>query len=180
MLAGRVSPVVADGSRLVLKRSSVDLLIGWSALHHFEDPAHVLAELLRAVKPGGVALFVEPFQAGHAYMRQVLIALSCLHRLHGGLSEQSRTFFENYVFTIDTMLNVAKSREELAHLDDKWMFTRAFFERAAKASGFRLAILPWRIQAFGRGLTTCITREQVTPGHFRNGQWTWSRKRMRT
>ena len=42
-----------------------DLAVGAAILHHILDPAKVLASCHRALKPGGWAIFFEPFEAGN-------------------------------------------------------------------------------------------------------------------
>jgi SAM-dependent methyltransferase len=51
---------VFDGHRLDLPDASVDRVHCFDAFHHVPNPAEVLAELGRVLKPGGIAGFCEP------------------------------------------------------------------------------------------------------------------------
>lgn len=49
-----------DGRSIPLPDSSVDRTVCFDALHHTPNPADVLRELARVLKPGGIAAFSEP------------------------------------------------------------------------------------------------------------------------
>jgi len=49
-----------DGRRLDLADESVDRIVCFDALHHVPNPAEVLGELGRVLRPGGIAAFSEP------------------------------------------------------------------------------------------------------------------------
>jgi SAM-dependent methyltransferase len=49
-----------DGHRLDLDDESVDRIISFDAFHHVPNPAEVIAEFGRVLRPGGVAGFSEP------------------------------------------------------------------------------------------------------------------------
>ena len=49
-----------DGRRIDLPSGSVDRVICFDALHHVPNPAEVLSELGRVLRPGGIAGFSEP------------------------------------------------------------------------------------------------------------------------
>ena len=48
--------VAADGRRLPFRNGSFDLATAACSLSHIEDPAHMLAEVRRVLRPGGVLL----------------------------------------------------------------------------------------------------------------------------
>jgi SAM-dependent methyltransferase len=52
--------LVFDGRRIDLPDESVDRIICFDAFHHVPNPAHVLAEMGRVLKGGGIAAFSEP------------------------------------------------------------------------------------------------------------------------
>lgn len=56
----RVEFAVADGERLPYPAASFDAVWGNAVLHHL-DPDRAGAELFRVLKPGGVAVFCEPW-----------------------------------------------------------------------------------------------------------------------
>jgi SAM-dependent methyltransferase len=49
-----------DGRRIGLPDASVDRIVSFDAFHHAPNPAEVLAEFARILKPGGLAAFAEP------------------------------------------------------------------------------------------------------------------------
>jgi len=51
---------VFDGRRIELPDASVDRISCFDAFHHVPNPAHVMQELGRVLRPGGVAGFSEP------------------------------------------------------------------------------------------------------------------------
>lgn len=58
--AGRFGPVVAgDGASLPLAAASVGLVWCLHVLHHVHDPAGVLAEVRRVLRPGGTLILAE-------------------------------------------------------------------------------------------------------------------------
>jgi SAM-dependent methyltransferase len=66
----RVRFVLADAAALPLADGSFDVAVSTLSLHHWADPAAVLAEIGRVLRPGGVALIYDlrPF----AYLRPEL------------------------------------------------------------------------------------------------------------
>jgi SAM-dependent methyltransferase len=60
VVAARFGPVAAgDGARLPLADASVGLVWCLHVLHHLPDPARVLAEVRRVLRPGGVLVMAE-------------------------------------------------------------------------------------------------------------------------
>jgi SAM-dependent methyltransferase len=73
---GRVLLVRGDALALPFRTGSLDLVFHQGVLEHFRDPAPLLSENLRVLKPGGTVLVDVP-QAFHVYtvMKKILIAL---------------------------------------------------------------------------------------------------------
>lgn len=59
--------LVFDGRRIDLPDASVDRVLSFDAFHHVPNPAEVLRELARVLRPGGLAAFSEP---GDRHSRQ--------------------------------------------------------------------------------------------------------------
>ena len=71
---GLALPLVrADAARLPLRDGSLDGATGHSLLYLLDDPAAALAELRRALRPGGGVAFLEP-RAGRAQLARALAA----------------------------------------------------------------------------------------------------------
>lgn len=60
--------LVADASRLPFADASFDRATGHSFLYLLPDPAAVLSEVARVLRPGGVATFMEPSDHGSLWM----------------------------------------------------------------------------------------------------------------
>jgi SAM-dependent methyltransferase len=138
----RVSPLVADASKIRLKPGKFDLILGSSMLHHLHDPFASLERLLSGLRPGGMAIFYEPFQAGNVILRQCLMEI--LRRLPEHRDEGVEPLEEvlkTFVLGLDLMFDDSRSHPVLAHVDDKWMFTRAQFEGVAARLGFDRPII---------------------------------------
>ena len=52
--------LVYDGHRIDLPDASVDRILSFDAFHHVPNPAEVLREMARVLRPGGIAAFSEP------------------------------------------------------------------------------------------------------------------------
>jgi ubiquinone/menaquinone biosynthesis C-methylase UbiE len=161
-MAARYQPEVAD------------LAVGAAILHHILEPDRVLASCLRALAPGGWAIFFEPFEAGNTLLkfayRSVVAAGSSAERATPGF------------VCIERMLKDYKQRERpgsnpiYRELDDKWMFTRTYFERIRTAQGWS-ELITYALNISPTGL-----RDQATV-HLRLGAgltaealpaWAWS------
>ena len=55
-------PVGADAGRLPFKSDSMDVAIASEILEHLNDPKSAAAEILRVVKPGGIAIVSTPYK----------------------------------------------------------------------------------------------------------------------
>lgn len=53
-VADQVSPQVADVAELPFEDGSFDLVVSFTGLHCFPDPARAVAEMARVLRPGGV------------------------------------------------------------------------------------------------------------------------------
>ena len=59
-LAGRISYHLLDGPKIPLPDNSMDRIFSYDALHHVPQYEPVLKEMARVLRPGGIAVFVEP------------------------------------------------------------------------------------------------------------------------
>ncbi|MGZ4486759.1 MAG: class I SAM-dependent methyltransferase [Nocardioides sp.] len=53
-VADQVTPRVADVERLPFEAASFDLVVSFTGLHCFPDPARAVVEMVRVLRPGGV------------------------------------------------------------------------------------------------------------------------------
>ena len=61
--------VVGDDARLPLEGGSVDTAFANMALHHAEDPAAMLREMVRVTRPGGTVAIVDEVEHSYEWMR---------------------------------------------------------------------------------------------------------------
>ena len=67
---GNVELLVGDVKALPLEDTSVDAAFANIVLHHAEDPAAMLREMTRVVRPGGVVAVVDEVEHPFAWMRE--------------------------------------------------------------------------------------------------------------
>jgi len=130
----RFGLVCVDAMEASYRPEVADLAVGAAILHHILDPDRVLAACRRALAPGGWAIFFEPFESGNALLkftyRRILAEASAAERASPGLS------------FIERMVEDYKRRERprsdpiYRDLDDKWMFTRTYFDRLRAEQGW--------------------------------------------
>jgi SAM-dependent methyltransferase len=126
---------------------SVDLVIGAAILHHLIDPSACVRQACRALKPGGIAVFFEPFEIGNAILRlayeQILardetVASPPEQRLAPKVSNCLRMLIDDFRIRA----GADKSAPIFQRMDDKWLFTRSYFERLATELDVSVAIEP--------------------------------------
>jgi ubiquinone/menaquinone biosynthesis C-methylase UbiE len=136
---GDCTIVQLNAEDLVFEQDQFDLVVGGAILHHLFDPTLTLTQCYKVLKPGGCAIFFEPFEIGYQ-----LLAIAIKHVLQRNpdrpsdarLSEDVERFFTALVKDIDVRKGSDKSAEIFQRIDDKWLFTQQFFESAARAIGF--------------------------------------------
>jgi ubiquinone/menaquinone biosynthesis C-methylase UbiE len=172
--ADRVALVCVDATMADYRPAVVDLAVGAAILHHVPEPERVLASCLQALKPGCWAMFFEPFEAGNT-----LVKLTYQRILAQATPAQRETaalrLLERMVADY-TMRQRPKTDPIFREIDDKWMFTRTYFERIKSEQGWaELSICPLNVSA-----TFLRTQAQV---HLRLGaqlepsalpDWAWA------
>jgi ubiquinone/menaquinone biosynthesis C-methylase UbiE len=136
----RITAFVSDASKLALNSESIDLVTGSSMVHHLINPDGFLEKILRSIARDGVAIFFEPFQAGHIVIRTLLLSLAAISESRSGFSAEQIHFFRDYAHTIDVMVRPDRADELIQLLDDKWMFCKKQFEDVGARSGCRVKI----------------------------------------
>jgi ubiquinone/menaquinone biosynthesis C-methylase UbiE len=128
-----------NAEETIFEDEQFDVVTGAHILHHLVEPARALSELQRILRPGGVAIFWEPYENGAqllSIIMRYLIAKSeaapegekiPLHIVQG---------FQVYLADIRRRRGREKDLDLLESIDDKWVFTRTHLESLAKESGF--------------------------------------------
>jgi SAM-dependent methyltransferase len=144
----RVIPVCMDATRDLYVEESFDLVVGAAILHHLINPEDALRAGLRALRPGGHAIFFEPLEAGHAVLR---LAYKEILADRSGQKSDERPALDvlaAQVQDIELRTGTDKSDPVFARLDDKWLFTRSHIEEIALRSGAsRVDIQPLHVTA---------------------------------
>lgn len=113
-----------------------DLVTGASILHHLERPQEGLAAAARALKPGGRAIFFEPFD-GWGIMRLAFERILSEAELRGEpLDPAVEQALRNSVIDTAARTNPDPQGELFRFLDDKWLFSRETMVAMAKEAGF--------------------------------------------
>jgi ubiquinone/menaquinone biosynthesis C-methylase UbiE len=170
----RFGLVCVDAMAAQYQPEVAELAVGAAILHHILEPERVLASCFRALAPGGWAIFFEPFEAGNALLkfayRRILSQASAAERATPGMQFLER-MAEDY-----RRRERPRSDPIYRELDDKWMFTRTFFDRARTAQGWS-ELITYALNVSPTGL-----RDQATV-HLRLGmglkpdalpEWAWS------
>jgi 2-polyprenyl-3-methyl-5-hydroxy-6-metoxy-1,4-benzoquinol methylase len=115
-----------------------DLVTGASILHHLDSPGEGLLAAGHALKPGGHAIFFEPFN-GWALLRLAFERILAEAALRGEPLDSAVEAAAHKL--IDDV--AARSTEAASHArsakDDKWLFSRTGIEAQARAAGFGTA-----------------------------------------
>jgi SAM-dependent methyltransferase len=126
--------VAMDASESHFEEGSFDLVVGGAILHHIMDPADTIAAAVSAVKPGGHVIFFEPFEAGNAILR-LLYAEMIERRKELELPDAVVTMCESIGRDLDMRLGRQIGDPALRDLDDKWLFSRSYFEKQRRTLG---------------------------------------------
>jgi len=124
----RVALVCMDATTDPYASSAFDLVVGAAVLHHVIEPDRVLRACEKALRPHGAAIFFEPFEPG-----QGLLNLA-YEQILGEAQRRSDTSPGMIMLRQLCEDHAARMNpgERLEALDDKWMFTRTWFEAVAR------------------------------------------------
>jgi SAM-dependent methyltransferase len=136
-LIDRCVPVAVDAQRDYFNESFADAVIGCGVLHHIAEPARTVGSAMRVLRPNAPAIFLEPFEAGHAVLRLMFNQI-CDQAERLGQSGPVFDFLKAVCSDIHVRshrLNLPEWSEKWFELDDKWLFTRRYFERLGETVG---------------------------------------------
>jgi ubiquinone/menaquinone biosynthesis C-methylase UbiE len=133
--------VQLNAEEIFFADNQFDLIIGGAILHHLFSPQKTIAECARILKPGGSAIFFEPFETGHQVLALTLRSLLERNGRRRGDEEPIDPvvvrFFEALCHNWDVRKGEDKSSPQYLQIDDKWLFTQDYFDRVALQAGFQ-------------------------------------------
>ncbi|MFL5298642.1 MAG: class I SAM-dependent methyltransferase [Phenylobacterium sp.] len=134
--ADEVVCVKMDAMSRKVTPGAFDLVTGASILHHLESPGEGLLAAGRALKPGGHAMFFEPFQ-GWAILRLAF------ERILAEAALRNEPLDPAVLVPVHQLIEDVTDRSEpdtaspkFRTMDDKWLFSRAKVETMARKAGF--------------------------------------------
>ncbi len=141
-LKERVALLQLNAEELEFQNASLDIIVGGAILHHLFSPDKTIKSACKILKEGGYAMFFEPCQNGHILIRMAYDAI-LNHSRATELDKttvrelQQRISFYDVRFAQDR----DKSNPMFLRLEDKWMFSKSYFQELAKDSGFSLCMV---------------------------------------
>jgi len=127
----RCTVVAMDAQRDYFKPEIADIVFGCAVLHHMAEPDKVIRTALKVLKPGGHAIFFEPI------MRLAFLEILATAKLK---NEAGPGFDFLANMNMDIVVRTHRQRypgfSETWHtLDDKWLFSRNYFENICHSVG---------------------------------------------
>jgi len=126
-----------DAMSEYVAEAAFDLVTGASILHHLDKPEQGVRAAARALKPGGHAIFFEPFH-GWAMLKLAFQRVLAEAELRASpLDPETDRAFRELVHDVTLRSRLeGRSAPEFAGMDDKWLFSRTRIEMAAAKAGF--------------------------------------------
>ena len=120
----RVALVCMDASTNPYRSGVFDLAVGAAVLHHVIEPERVIRACEQALRPRAAAIFFEPFEPGQGVLNLAYDEI---------LREAARRGEDSPGFAVLRQMHEDHGKriepgDRIADMDDKWMFTRAYFE----------------------------------------------------
>lgn len=177
-LSANVACICMDSSNDFFKPGCFDIVSGAAILHHLMDPTTALKSAYRALRPGGVALFFEPFEAGHLTLCTTYRQIISLSGRLGGVGPEAEKVLRDMILAWTTCVGTDKSAPHFPHMDDKWIFTRSYIRQAAREIGFSEPIIVPQYEhgqpegSFA-GMTRTILRLHSNLPPQRLPDWSW-------
>lgn len=134
--ADAIACVKLDAMSNLVTPAAFDLVTGAAILHHLENPEAGLEAAARALKPGGHAMFFEPFN-GWAIMRlafERILAEADLRK--DPLDPTVKAALSAFIRDVRERSDPDTTTAWFRNLDDKWLFSRSRISASAKAAGF--------------------------------------------
>jgi SAM-dependent methyltransferase len=138
-LQERVFCVCTDAMNNHFHPASFDVVVGAAILHHLIDPGIALKAVWRALKPGGVAFFFEPFEGAEILRAAFELIMQRNRYEKTQLNPAAAGLLEALIHDYTVRSGTDKSPPHFLRMDDKWLFTRVHMSKMAKRAGFSSA-----------------------------------------
>gem|GEM_PF-1265991 len=129
--------VQLNAEEIVFEDNQFDLVVGSAILHHLLSPEQAIKECFRVLKPHGYAVFFEPFESGNSAVASVLLKLlelnELFHQQDEPLTPEIVRFFKAWCHDIDVRKRMSKDNPLLPQLNDKWLFTKQYFQNVSES-----------------------------------------------
>lgn len=129
------SIIQINAEELDFQPQSLDLVIGKAILHHLFHPEKTIKCCSEILKPGGCAIFFEPFENGNSLISLMMDAI-LEDKRSKKLSPTVKNFFVNWMKDMANRKGQDKSLPMYLKMDDKWLFTKSLFNEWAALAGF--------------------------------------------
>ncbi len=139
-LRDKVDVVAWDCTAGGIAPGTFDLVTGVSLLHHLLDPREALRSAWEALRPGGYAFFVDPFD-GAGLIRglyQMLLTADVGHNER--LSETTVTALKALSWDYEARM-AGTEPADFKYLEDKWIFSQEWMVDEGRAAGFSEVIV---------------------------------------
>jgi SAM-dependent methyltransferase len=159
----------------VAPAESFDLIAGAFILHRLVDPDRAMANAFRMLKPGGHAIFMEPFD-GHGLIRLAFERICAEADLRAEpLAPGLRDALVSSAIEIAGRTMPDSTRPGFAEMDQKWLFSRESLAAGARQAGFRQAVFlshndHWTLY---RDFADVMLREKTGASVVDLPEWAW-------
>lgn len=128
--------VCTDAARAPIRHDAFDLVVGSSILHHLTEPEAVIRCAYDVLRPGGVSLFFEPYESGHAVVGGAFRHILRLAPYHMDLDSRAEKVLTDMLLDWSVRVGRDKSDPIYTRLDDKWLFTETYLSDICRSVGF--------------------------------------------
>lgn len=125
-----------NAEELNFKSKTFDFVIGLAVLHHLFNPEKTLKCCYDILNFGGHAIFYEPFENGNSILCCIYDSILQDTRSNS-LTNEVKELFKGIVKDMQCRKGRDKTGELFLQLDDKWLFTKKFFEEYSQLFGFK-------------------------------------------
>jgi len=125
-----------NAEELDFKENSFDLIVGAAILHHLLNPDKTIRHCQKILKPGGLAIFFEPFEAGMDVLALIFQSILNHKNCRWWFEFTKKRYMKDSLILWQKMKNTHKNNPFFRTVDDKWLFKKSYFEKLASELSF--------------------------------------------